>query len=149
MMDEPERIKLGPEAVAILKRRCGEAEHAAPRTYFCPTCADEGIVYSRVTTGRYPYFAAWRCHCDGKERGFFVTKEDRERGSHQRTFGNRTWDTQIRRYSDGGITRDQVYSLHQRLAYEEQERMFREAASTPEAIEERKAIQGEHGEVVT
>jgi len=139
---EPERIRLGRDAIEILKRRCDAAEHAEPRRYVCLTCLDEGLVYVRVVTGRYPFFGVLRCTCDGRERGYFIPHTNKP-DDKSRTLGNRTWEEKIPRYTEKGIPKDQVYSIQARLDYERQEEEYRAAASTPEAIEECKAIQGE------
>ena len=46
-------------------------------------------------------------------------------------------------FSEQGVPIEEVYSISQRLTYEQAEHEARRAATTPDAIEERKAIQGE------
>ena len=147
-MTEPEPIgKLAKEVLKILERRCKESMKAKPRTFNCTVCEDQALVWVRRRHGGlekgYTYFETLRCHCDQSKMGWIVTEENRKKGLNKRTPALRKWDREIQTYKEAEIPEDHVYSLSARLAYEEQEHQHRKAAETPEAVAERKAIQGE------
>lgn len=145
-MSEPERIgKLLPGTVEILQRRCAEAKSAKPTAYECDLCEDYGLVWVRVQGDEYAYWSTFRCHCDGKQEGWYIPEEEREKkdGSKKRVFGPRTWDACIPRYRERGYSREEVFGKTIREKWEEQEFLHAAAQLDPEAVAEREAIQGE------
>ena len=142
-MTDPEHIgKLSGPVLEILRRRCKAAEAAKPKPPSCAICEDHGFVFVRQRRPgmSHSFFGILRCHCGQGWPGWYVVEDG---GKPRRVLGKRQWDRQMTSYVDAGLRADEVYSLSARLAYEEQEHQHRKAAETPEAVAERKAIQGE------
>ena len=145
-MSEPERIgKLTGEAMEILKRRCEWAKTQKPPAYDCELCEDYGLVWVRVKGPDYEYWDTYRCHCDGKQMGWYVPAEERTKtdGSKKRVFGPRTWDVSIPRYRERGFERGQVFGKTLREEWDTREWLHAAAMLDVDAVEERKAIQEE------
>jgi len=126
-------FKIPDELKAIIDAHA--ADVVPKRRYLCGVCEDQGLVWVRHQSDcGYSYFGAMRCTCG-------ATFPKGPNGRMEFACG---YSEKIPTYTASGLTEKDVFSESARAAWEEQEWLHADRMRQPDAVEERKAIQGEN-----